>query len=103
MKMKYEEFIKTFPERVVIDSLLNHYKSRLRNYKLKNEEFQKKYGMNFEEFSRRNVVKDRNFSWQVEADAMEWEHVIEGIRFCSEKIRELEEWKLILSYPKSKV
>lgn len=49
----------------------------------------KKYNMSFEEFERMGIVKEKGYSWDVENDAMEWEHAIEGIRYIQEKIKEL--------------
>ena len=50
----------------------------------------KKYGMDFGEFEAHNVVKEKRFSWDVESDAMEWEHAIEGIRYAGQKLKDLE-------------
>jgi len=43
--------------------------------------------MSFSEFEKVNLVEKENFSWEIESDAMEWEHAIEGIRYIKEKIR----------------
>jgi hypothetical protein len=32
--------------------------------------------MNFTEFEKKNLVKEKGFSWEVEKDAMEWEHAV---------------------------
>ncbi|MCL0033576.1 hypothetical protein M1N42_03020 [Thermodesulfovibrionales bacterium] len=37
--------------------------------------------MSFSKFESGNVVKERRFSWDVESDAMEWEHALEGVRY----------------------
>jgi hypothetical protein len=42
--------------------------------------------MSFKEFEKKNMVKEKNFSWEVEKDAMDWEHAVEGIRHLQEKI-----------------
>ena len=47
--------------------------------------------MSLNAFDERNVVKEKDFSWEVEKDAMNWEHAIEGIRHLQEKIKRLEE------------
>lgn len=70
-------------------ALLNEYKRRLLIYEFINEKMRHKYGMSFEEFERERVVERMNFSWEVEQDAMEWEHAIEGIKYCKEKIKEI--------------
>jgi len=45
--------------------------------------------MSFEEFEKRRIVEEKGYSWEVESDAMEWEHAIEGIRYMQEKMEEL--------------
>lgn len=70
-------------------ALLNEYKRRLFIYEFVNEKMTHKYGMSFEEFEREKVVEKKNFSWEVEQDTMEWEHAVEGIRYCKEKIKEI--------------
>ena len=42
--------------------------------------------MFFSEFEDRNVVKQNNFSWDVESDSMEWEHALSGIEDMEIKI-----------------
>jgi len=42
--------------------------------------------MDFEEFENKNAVKEKNFSWEVESDAMEWEHAIASIRYLKKKL-----------------
>jgi hypothetical protein len=38
------------------------------------EVMRKKYGISFSEFEASSIVKDSGFSWEIESDAMEWEH-----------------------------
>jgi len=47
--------------------------------------------MSFAEFEAKNVVKEKDFTWDVEKDAMEWEHAVENIRHLQEKIKKLKE------------
>ena len=47
--------------------------------------------MSFEEFEKKNVVKEKGFSWEVERDAMDWEHAVEGIRYIQEKINKIKQ------------
>lgn len=51
----------------------------------------KKYGMTFQEFESKNVVKELDFCWQVESDAMEWEHAVEGIRYAEQKLKRIDQ------------
>ena len=73
------------------EAVLSEYKKRIVLYKLTDEQMRKKYGMSLNEFDERNVVKEKDFSWEVETDAMNWEHALEGIRNLQEKIKRLEE------------
>ncbi len=50
-----------------------------------------KYGLQFEEFNARNIVKEKGFSWEVESDAMNWETAMGGIRTMECKLVELQE------------
>lgn len=78
------------PIEEIRDALVNEYRRRLIRYKMVDECMRKKYGMDFKKFESNNIVKQRKFSWDVESDAMEWEHVIEGVRYIELKLNELE-------------
>lgn len=41
--------------------------------------------MNFPDFEKKNLVKEKDISWEVKKDAMEWEHAAEGIESLQEK------------------
>ncbi len=84
------KIMEIIPENDLKDAIVNDYKRKLILYKMTDEKFRKKYGMNFEEFDKRNIVKEKEFSWEVESDAIEWEHSIEGIRYISSKLKEIE-------------
>jgi len=88
-KAKAEKIIKVIPIDEIRDAVVNEYRRRLIRYKMINECMKKKYGMDFKKFESNNIVKEREFSWDVESDAMEWEHVIEGIRYVERKLNEL--------------
>ena len=45
--------------------------------------------MTFDKFISQKVVQEKNYSWDVEADAMEWETAISGIKTMDRKIKEL--------------
>ncbi len=55
------------------------YLRRLIRYKTINESFKKKYKMTNEEFESKNIVRDRDYSWEVESDSQEWEAALDGI------------------------
>ena len=77
-------------EKELKEVVLSEYERRIVLYKLTDERFKKKYGMNFPEFEKKNLVKEKGFSWEVEKDAMEWEHAVEGLASLQEKINKIE-------------
>ncbi len=77
------------PEEEMREILLREYKRRFLLYKLVDEKMREKYNMSFEEFEARNIVGEKGYSWEVESDAIEWEHAIEGLRYIEERIKEL--------------
>ncbi|MGD9973858.1 MAG: hypothetical protein AB7S77_12435 [Desulfatirhabdiaceae bacterium] len=81
--------IDTIPLNEVQEALINEYRRRIIRYRMVNEGMKKKYGMTFEFFESKNIVKEKDFSWNVESDAMEWEHAVEGIRYAKKKLKNL--------------
>lgn len=79
------------------DVILNEYERKTILYKLTDERFKKKYGMDFSAFEKRNLVKEKDFSWEVEKDAMEWEHAMESIEYLLQKNPGVT--KTLLSFP----
>ena len=79
-----KKIMETVPIDEIKEALLNEYRRRIIRYRMVDEAMKKKYGMTFQEFETKNVVKDQDFSWQVESDAMEWEHAIEGLRYVNQ-------------------
>lgn len=77
------------PEKEIKEAVLSEYEKRLVLYKLTDGRLKKKYGMSFMEFEKRNVVAEKGLSWEVEQDAMNWEHAVEGIRDIEEKIKKI--------------
>ena len=80
------KLIDIISEKELKEVVLNEYERKTVLYKLTDERFKKKYGMNFSAFEKRNLVKEKGFSWEVEKDAMEWEHAVEGIKSLLKKI-----------------
>lgn len=85
------KIIDLIPEKELKEVVLSEYERRLVLHKLIDERFKKKYGINYAEFERKNVVKEKGFSWEVESDAMEWEHAIESIQSLKERIHKIKE------------
>ncbi|MDI6811021.1 MAG: hypothetical protein QMD80_05015 [archaeon] len=73
----------------LIEMLRREYLRKLTRYRLTDGFFRKKYGMTYGEFEKENVVAKRNFSWEVESDAQEWEMAIDGISTCLRKLGEV--------------
>ena len=88
--MSVEHSIKQMVERMsndeLVEMLRREYLRKLTRYRLTDEFLRKKYGMTYEEFEKENVVTKRNFSWEVESDAQEWEMAIDGISTCLRKL-----------------
>jgi len=47
--------------------------------------------MTFEEFVARRVVQQREYAWDVETDAMDWETAVGGMKTMERKLQELRE------------
>lgn len=87
---KYEALSKLAKDDEILNALRNDYNRKLITYKFIDEKFRKKYKMDFQSFEKQNIVKEKNFLWETESDAMEWEHAIEGIRTYKRKLKEIE-------------
>ena len=74
----------------LVGMLRRDYLRKLTRYRLTDEFFRKKYGMTYEEFEKENVVARRNYSWEVESDAQEWEMSLDGIKTCLRRLGEVE-------------
>ena len=86
-----ERIMAVAPLTEIKEALVNEYRRRIIRCRMVDEEMKKKYGMNYQEFEERNVVKEGGYSWQVETDAMEWEHAIEGLRYAQKKLHEIDQ------------
>jgi len=62
---------------------------RLNRYQLTDRQLQRKYGMTFEEFCERDVVKERGYSWEVESDYCDWEMAVGEIRHLEQRLKEV--------------
>ena len=85
-----EKIVKEIPIDEIMKALINEYRRRLIRYNMTDEFMRKKYGMTYDKFESSNVVKERKFSWDVESDAMEWEHALEGVRYVEHKLKDVE-------------
>lgn len=75
--------------KILIQLLQKEYRRRLTRYENVDRALQQKYGVSFNKFNAKNIVKERGFSWEVESDAMLWEQAIDGIKTMRRKLDEL--------------
>lgn len=76
--------------RGLLDLLRAEYRRRLVHYENADRALCAKYGMIFAQFVRRNIVHQKNFSWEVESDAMAWEQARDGIKTLKRRLKELD-------------
>lgn len=73
----------------VLNLLRQEYLRHLGQYRRLDLLMQQKYGISFDEFVSRRVVRESEYSWNVESDAMEWETAISGIKTMERKLEAL--------------
>ncbi len=66
------------------------YRRRLARYTLTDQQLSNKYSMDFASFEQNQITKRRNYSWEVESDAIAWETAVDGIATVERQIAELE-------------
>jgi len=69
--------------------LRRDYLRRLTRYRMTDDFYRKKYGMDFEKFQKVNIVEKQNYTFEVESDAQEWELATDGIKTLEKKLKEL--------------
>ncbi len=89
MQNSVKQIVQEMSEKELQELLRNDYLRKLARYKLIDEAFRAKYGISHREFERKNVVAAKNFSWDVESDAQEWELAIDGIKTFQKKLKAL--------------
>lgn len=79
-----------------VRQLLNaEYLRRLSQYRRTDQTLSQKYGMTFEQFVARRVVREKGYSLETETDAMAWETAVSGIPTMERKLGELREAGLV--------
>jgi len=71
--------------------LKSEYMRRMGSYRHIYHVMASKYGVQFDEFVARNLLREKGFSQDVESDAMNWETAVSGIRTMERKLTELQE------------
>lgn len=89
MRHPVKQMIEKMSNDELIEMLRRDCVRKLTKYRLTDDFFRKKYGMTYEEFENENVVAKKNFSWEVESDAQEWEMAMDGISTCLRKLEEV--------------
>jgi hypothetical protein len=74
----------------MLELLHTKYRRRLAQYENLDRALRAKYGLTFRQFERRNIVRQQNFSWEVESDAMAWEQAHDGIKTLKRRLKELD-------------
>jgi hypothetical protein len=62
---------------------------RLAQYEMTNRLFQKKYRMSFEEFERRDMVRQLGYSFEAESDHQDWDMAADGIKTLRQELARL--------------
>jgi hypothetical protein len=88
MSTVIEKHLQKMDNNELATMLKSKYLRKLTRYKKADEKYRKKYGMTFEQFDSRNIVADRDYSWEVESDSQEWEAAIDGIETMLSKLKE---------------
>jgi hypothetical protein len=73
-------------ERLMINELIR----RLNRYELVNRHLEQKYGMIFADFRKREVVREQDYSFEVESDFWDWEMALDGIETVQEMLGDLQ-------------
>ena len=89
MSTVIEKHLQKMDDKELAAMLRSEYLRKLTRYKKVDEKYRKKYGMTFEQFDSRNIVADRDYSWEVESDSQEWETAIDGIETMLLKLKEI--------------
>lgn len=89
MKAALKKQIEAMSEDELKEILRRDYIRRLTRYRMTDDLYRKKYGMDFESFERANIVERQDYTFEVESDAQEWELAIDGIKTVEKKLKEL--------------
>ncbi|MCD6401346.1 MAG: hypothetical protein J7L73_05390 [Anaerolineales bacterium] len=69
--------------------LMRDYVRRLTRYRMTDDFFKKKYAMDFSDFEKKGIIQEKNYSFEVESDAQEWELSLDGIKTIEKKMKEI--------------
>lgn len=89
MKGMLKKQINEMTEDELKEVLRRDYLRRLTRYRMTDDLYRKKYGMDLKGFQRENVVEKQDYTFEAESDAQEWELAIDGIKTVEKKLKEL--------------
>ena len=69
--------------------LTEELKRKLTEFQLIDNRFRKKYGMTLDEFEKGNVLKEKEFSFEVENDYHEWDAALDALNTLKAEIETL--------------
>ena len=73
----------------VLNLLRQEYLRHLGQYRRIDLLMEQKYGVSFDGFVSSRLVRENEYSWDVESDAMQWETAIGGMKTMEPKLEEL--------------
>ena len=71
--------------------LKSEYLRKLAQYRRTDMQLTKKYNMSYRDFVERGIVESKDYSWDVESDAISWETSISGMKTMERRLSELQE------------
>lgn len=77
-------------EELIKESLIAEVRRRIAGYKFTDYLLTKKYGMAFDDFEKKNIVKKKSYSFNVEEDYHNWDQAIDGIKTLAKDLKLLE-------------
>jgi hypothetical protein len=89
MKTALKRQIDEMSENEIKEMFRRDYLRKLTRYRITDDFYKKKYGMDFSNFEKENIVEKQSYGFEVESDAEEWELAIDGIRTIEKKMKEL--------------
>ena len=75
----------------VLNLLKSEYLRQLAQYKRTDLLMTEKYHTTFADFNTLRITKQKDYSWDIESDAMTWESAISGMSTIKRKLAELQE------------
>ncbi|PDV97961.1 hypothetical protein [Candidatus Chloroploca asiatica] len=97
LKQQTQEFLRdTVPGEQDLDAKVRHlieaeYMRQLGHYRRVDLTLTHKYGMTFNDFLEQSIPRQKEYSWEVEQDAMDWETAMGGMATVERKLRALRE------------